>query len=428
MGMRSSGEFSFRLFLLIAFLVLGQTGLVAAKNADARSTGNWVVTGSETIIDVDEVWNGNITVLANGQLTITNSVLVFNSSSLVRYGITVDKGGMLVVSNSRLASVNSSEGFWFLAEGLLDVRNSIIESVFAGTSGLNWIGGFRITSDNPVIQNTLLNGSAGYFVRFEGCRNVLFSGNTITGASTALLLNRSTGVVKDNVFTNNSDRHIVIEACDGVDVLNNKLNDTGAGAFIVSGSRNIRSVGNYYEGGLYGVYTKAASLQMERDNITESLVNLEGVENSKVTLIDCLYDKTTINAKTGSVVTLKRVVRVRVIVGKNPVSGAIVTVQDSKKNQLAEATTDGDGRAQFTIIESVVTDNGISEGGPFTFKALKGLRSFSGRFATIGTDELDLKISLPWDLIVGAGAFLVLVLYAVSRPPKTKKSRRPRKA
>lgn len=423
--MRSSAAFpGLHLALASALFLLTQAGLAVALTGDARSSGNWVVNGSERLLGITEVWHGNITVSATGQLAIVDSVLVFNSSSLVRYGITVEKGGKLSMSNSRLASANSSEGFWFLSEGLTEIRNCRIENVFAGTAGLNWIGGFRIRSDNPVIENTVLAGALGYFVRFEGCRNVLFSGNTVTGASTAIFLNRSTGVVKNSLFNNNSDRHIVIESCDGVDVLNNKLNDTGAGAFIVSMSRNIRSSGNHYEGGLYGVYARDAIVEMTGDNVTGAMMHVEAVDGSKLTLIDCFYDKEAMSAKEGSEVLLRRTIRIRAVVGSKPVSGAIVTVQDSKKSQLAEVRTDENGRVEFTITESLVSEKGAAGGGPFKFKAVKGIRSVSKTFTTLGTEELELKMALPWAFIVGSALFIVLVAFVVTRPPKTRKSRK----
>jgi len=424
-GMRSSRPFyGLYLALASAMLLLSQAGLAAALTGDARSSGNWIVNGSETVSGVTEVWHGNITVSATGQLTMSNSAFVFNSSSLVRYGITVEKGGRLSMVNSRLASVNASEGFWFLAEGSVEIRDSRIENVFAGTTGLNWIGGFRIRSDSPVIENTVLMGSLGYFVRFEGCNNVLFTGNTITNASTALFLNRSKGVVKDSLFTNNSDRHIVIESCDGVEVLNNKLNDTGAGAFIVSMSRNIESRGNYYEGGLYGVYARDAIIQMEGDNVTGAVVCIDAEEGSKITLIDCLYDKESVAANSGSQVVVRRTIKVRAVAGSKSVSGAIVTVRDSNKNQLAEATTDDDGKAEFTITELLVTEEGAAEGSPFRFKAVKGIRSVSRTFATLGTEELELKMALPWAFIIGAALFIVLAAFVVASPPRTRKSRK----
>ncbi len=404
--------------LAFAMLLLAHTVLVSGQ------TGDWIVNGSEAVSGVTEVWHRNITVSATGQLTIANSALVFNSSSSVRYGITVEKGGKISMTDSRLASVNSSEGFWFLAEGSLEIRDCRIEDVFAGTAGEDWIGGFRITSDNPVIENTVFAGSLGYFVRFEGCSNVLFSGNTVTRASTALLLNRSTGVVKNSLFSNNSDRHIVIQACDGLEIVGNKLNDTGAGAFIISASRDIRSSGNQYEGGLYGVYARDAIVRMERDNVTEAVVHVGAEEGSKLTLIDCLCDREVVSAKGGSQVILRRTIRVRAVVGSKPVSGAIVTVVDSKKNQLVETTTDEDGRAEFEITELLVTESGPAEGSPFKFKAVKGIRSVSKTFATLGTEELELKMALPWAFIVGAALFIVLAAFVVASPPKARKSKK----
>lgn len=398
--------------------------------------GDWIVTGEETISSRTQFWNGNITVKAGGVLTITGAVLFFNSTSNRSHqGIVVEKGGSIRMQNVRLTTVNKSHGLTFLANGSVEMRDCRVEGIFTKrTLTGSWTAGFRVLSDNPIIEGTTFSRGLNFGPRFEGCQNVLFKGNTVTTSSTGLQLEGCSGKVLENVFYNNTDRQVVIRGCEGVEFRNNTVDMSGMGGLIVSGSKDVETSGNTYQGDFYVVYVSNHSrVTMMGETISGSQVHLEARDGSRVTLLDSRIRLNQTRVVDESTIESSRTVKVRVISGEEPVSGAIVRVKDHEKLLVAEGTTDDDGMAEFVLLEGTIKTSGTGQSvqtlaEPYRFQAVKGLYSASGSADISANPLIEMKMSLPWAfIIVGVLVVAAIVLVAFSPPGGGKRSKKGKK-
>ncbi len=419
--------------ILLPSLLLAQIGLATVAAVDLPVEGNWIVTDKQVITDITRVLNGNITVAAGGELQLSNTVLVFNSTESRHHGIEVEEGGGIIMNRVRLTTVNASEGLRFISNGSVEIRRSRIEHIFGTTVALEWIGGFRIMSDNPIVEDSVFSEAVGFGPRFEGCDNVIFKNNEIMDSSTGLLFERSNGIIEGNLFIANHDRQVVIRDCGQVTFTNNTVNLTGMGAFIVTRSENVEASGNWYDGDFYVVYvTDHSKVQMSNEFITGDQVHIESSDNSVVTIIDSTVDPGKIRAKETSRVEVKRTVRIKVTSGGDPVGDATVTVKDSEKLLVAEGKTGEDGIVEFLLDEAIITPSSTGQGGglevaePYRFRAVKGIYSGSGRADISQNPLLEMSMTLPWLFIIGAILIAALVIIVVVSPPG-KGKKRPKK-
>lgn len=415
--------------LVFALLGIALIALpMAAAQPSDTARGEWLVSGQESLLNGMYSFKGNITVISGGDLSISNSTLIFLSNNFTHAGFIIEEGGRISIVDSKITTANRSGGFIFFCHGLIEVQRSRIENIYDNTKGLRWIAGLRITSDNPVIEDSVFNHASGYALRFEGCRNVRFSNNTVTQASTAVLMNRSTGIIQDNWFHNNTDRQVVIQESDGVQFLSNVINETGMAALVVVGSKELKAENNTYAGPLYVIYAAESTLKLSGENISGEQIHLEALKNSAVTLFNCRMDPQKLRTKGNSNILIKEALKARVSSGGKPMPGAKVTVKDSNGAVVAEGTTDSEGLVSFVLKKAEVTDTGLKAFDPFEFKAVKGLYSASGSFTVAPNDIIELSMKLPWLYIIGGGIFLVLIIIVVVSPPKSsrKKSKRRR--
>ena len=411
-------------FILLGILVL--LSEISYAEESLPSTKGMEVVGTQSIVDKSLFLDGNVTVENGGELIVENSILTFHSNQTYHPGVYVEKGGSLVMRNSTLEATNLSEGFSFLAEGRVDIRNCEIGGIFTTTVGLKWIGGFRIRGDNSLIRDTVFARARGYAVRCEGAKNFTFSNNLIYATATALLMNQSSGSIVGNWFFNNTDRQVVIQNSDGVRFENNIVNGTGMGGVIIVDSRNVESKGNQVEGPLYVVYIKRSQVTMEKDVLAGPQIQLDAENSSSVIAEDCAIDVGKAHTKGSSQILMKRTVRVRVLKNGNPVEGAIVSVKNVDGDSVAKGQTGKDGVAQFLLTEARVVDSGSKLFDPHTFKAVKGLRSFTGTANITSQSQVELNLRLPWGLISLVTIFLVLAAIVVLVPPKSRRLRKGR--
>lgn len=413
------------LVLVFTSIFLCQIALVAGSDfSDIPSEGNRLVSDKETLLGITRLWNGNITIVGGGELIISQSKLIFNSTNATHQGFFVETGGKIIMRDSMITTTNASEGFLFFSNGSVEIRRCRIESIYDYTVGLKWMGGFRIYSDNPVIEDSIFIRASGYAIRFEGCENVLFANNIVTQASTAIHMNRSTGVLRGNWFQNNSDRQVIIHECDGVEFTDNVINRSGMGAFVVVRSKNLDARNNTYDGPFYVIYATGSTAEFVGEEVTGDQIQVEGRENSKLSFLDCSLDLEKIQVKSGSEITVRRIVELRVLSGEKPVANAIITVKDAQGTVVVEDRTDDGGIAQFVILEAVVKESGLERYGPYEFKAVKGLYSASGSADISINPQIELEMSFPWLLIIGFAVILILVIVIVVMPPKQTKRKR----
>ncbi len=87
----------------LALFALLLSGLVVMVAAPPSSTGDWIITGTETLNDTTIKLNGSIIVQNGGRLELTNVTIIFmldaNSEPDGAYNITVETGGTLIFTN-----------------------------------------------------------------------------------------------------------------------------------------------------------------------------------------------------------------------------------------------------------------------------------------------------------------------------------------
>jgi len=403
---------------------------VFCQGSTAR--GDWVVDDAQTLTGTT-IWEGNITVESGGYLTITGATLIFNSTNTSHRGIFVEQGGRIKVENSWISTVNESNGFVFYSNGSVEISGSRFEYIFGTTVGIVWIGGFRVTSDDPVVEGSQFIDAMGFGPRFEGCENVVFRDNTVTRCSTGLLFEESNGVIQGNIFTNNTDRQVVIRGCELVSFINNTVNLTGMGGLIVTRTGMVETSGNYYEGSYYVIYaSNGSTISMDGEYIIGDQIQVESRDNSDVLITDSVLDINRVNTVSGSSVSIKRHVKIRVVSGnENPVSGALVKVLDPDKELVANGTTNDDGIVQFLLSVADVTVNPFKPSepdrelfGPYDFRALKGIYSASGSANITTNYNLEVKLQFPWIFVGGAAGVVVLIAVIVLAPPSGGRSKK----
>ncbi len=393
--------------------------------ADLEVRDDWAITDKQVVQGETRLYAGNITVESGGELLLDEAVFVFNSTEDKHFGILVEEGGTIRIENSRIRTVNQSIGFAFFAYGSVDIKGSNFESIYDSTLNRTWMGGFRIFSDDPVIEDSTFTGGRRYGVRFEGCENIRFVNNVIRETSTALSVTESSGVISGNWLHGNSDRQVFVKRCGNMDFQSNILNGTGMAGLVLINSTEFQSSDNVLDGGFYVVYASGSQGEFMGDELYGDYVVLEGRDNSEIKMFNCLANVSKIQAKSGSTISFQKTVNLRVVRGGNPVENAIVEIQDADGSVVAEGRTNSSGLASFKMIAMRASESGVENSDPHQFKAVKGLFSSSGQ-ANISTDSrIELEMKLPW-LFIGVGALVAILVILVVFMPSLRSGKKKR--
>lgn len=413
-----------RLCLLLFVAVVGAMQVSGADFSDLEPQPDLVVDDRVEIRDVTQLYEGNISVLAGGELHLAGSVIVFNSTEQKHYGVIVEEGGAITITNSRIRATNKTIGFAFSSYGRTQIRDSRFEGIYDEYIAHEWVGGFRIFSDNPVVTGSKFLDAHGFGIRFQGSNNVTFIDNMVSGTSTGLTLDDSSGLVKDNIFYNNTDRQVLIRGCDKVEYDGNSVNFSGMAGLVVVNTTEFTSTDSFYEEGLYVVYVSGSECEFTHDNFEGRYIVLEGREGAMVTMFDCGLNVSQVQAKSGSQIKIDRYIWLKVLSGDDTVDDAIVKVENSDGTLVAEGTTDETGIAELRMTVARAKDSGLEVYDPHTFKAVKGLLSGSGTANITSNSQIELQMSLPWLYIIGGLVFLAFVVVIVVMPPAGRRKRR----
>ena len=179
------------------------------------SSGNWVVTGSQTVQNESITLNGNLTVDSGGSLTLQNVALTVSAHFDGQYGISVLPGGSLYIYDSNITSSSPNFRFAFVADGTNFVmKKSSLEGVgwcvppnaqFASADycvkGTNPNAGPIIETNDAVIQNNTFSDNAAGLILSGNYLDV--QGNFfVSNHLTAMGVEQSEfGVFRNNTFT-----------------------------------------------------------------------------------------------------------------------------------------------------------------------------------------------------------------------------------
>ena len=137
---------------LLTALLVGVTSIVAQP----PPSGDWIVTGPETVAHQTIDLHGNLVVSTTGSLTLTDVTLVMHTPTDGAYGISVEPGGALRVADSVITSGTGS-GFAFAVKG------DAFRMTGSELHGAGW--GPRQGLGNAVDATT---GSRGLVIRTDG--------------------------------------------------------------------------------------------------------------------------------------------------------------------------------------------------------------------------------------------------------------------
>jgi parallel beta-helix repeat protein len=165
------------------------------------SSGDWIITGTESYSDQTIVLDGNLIVENGGNLTFRKVTLKMNCTYDAQYRIEVRSGGKFyVLDGSVITAVDHEKEFLF------DVH---VESIFRmNGSELHECGiedggsGLSISSEEAVIENSLLSNN-WYAIMCSNCNPVIRNNNISWNRFEAVLLYHSNGTIEGNHIENN---------------------------------------------------------------------------------------------------------------------------------------------------------------------------------------------------------------------------------
>ncbi len=145
--------------------------MVVPSHADIPTSGDWIVTGLETIDHQIITLNGNLIVQNGGSLTLSSVTLTMNNSYNGEYGILIKSGGALTIEKGTINTATpDSARFSFAVESGSQflMKDSEVHGCGWGPDSEDlWdkvpiLGGMRglvIDTSDAVIENTTLSGN-----------------------------------------------------------------------------------------------------------------------------------------------------------------------------------------------------------------------------------------------------------------------------
>ena len=166
------------------------------------SSGDWIVTGTESYSDQTIVLNGNLIVENGGNLTFRKVTLKMNCTYDAQYRIEVRGGGKFyVLDGSVITAVDHEKEFLFDVHGGTIFRMNSSElhecGIEDGGSGLSISYGEEV-----VIENSLLSNN-WYAITCSNCNPVIRNNNISWNKFEAVLLDHSNGTIEANHIENN---------------------------------------------------------------------------------------------------------------------------------------------------------------------------------------------------------------------------------
>lgn len=124
---RVSLKFLFVFFIIIILVLVFVSGKSFLVFSGPPTSGDWVVTGTESYYDEVIVLNGNLIVEDGGNLTFRKVTLKMNCTYNGQYDITVMPGGSFyVLEGSVITSANPDKRYMFSAHSTFRMNNSEI--------------------------------------------------------------------------------------------------------------------------------------------------------------------------------------------------------------------------------------------------------------------------------------------------------------
>ncbi len=185
-------------FILITFLL--PKGVLAGP----PSSGDWIVSGTESYRDQSIVLNGSLIIENSGNLTFLNVTLKLNCAYDGQYGIRVNPGGSFyVLEGSVITAVDPSNEYSFRVE-----KNSTFRMNHSELHECGWTGwgdrGFQISSNDAIVENSLIsNNFVG--ILCDASSPIIRNNNISSNANHAIWLGNSRATIEGNHLENNGN-------------------------------------------------------------------------------------------------------------------------------------------------------------------------------------------------------------------------------
>jgi len=188
-------------FCVVSFIATAFSFGVIFVVGGPPSSGDWIVTGTESYSDQTIVLNGNLIVENSGNLTFRKVTLKMNCTYDAQYRIEVRPGGKFyVLDGSVITAVDNEKEFLFDVHGGTIFRMNSSElhecGIEDGGSGLS------ISYGEAVIENSLLSNN-WYAITCSNCNPVIRNNNISWNRFEAVLLDHSNGTIEANHIENN---------------------------------------------------------------------------------------------------------------------------------------------------------------------------------------------------------------------------------
>jgi parallel beta-helix repeat protein len=135
--------------------------------------GDWIVTGAETVENVDIRLNGNIFLEHGGSLTLRNVRLTMDCSYEGEYGLFVNPGSSLSIYDSVIEPSDEENTYEFAVEDArLVLRSNEIRGV-----GSEW--GLWISARDAIIEGNTIYHGANRGITLQNSQGALIRGNVV---------------------------------------------------------------------------------------------------------------------------------------------------------------------------------------------------------------------------------------------------------
>lgn len=207
------------LFLII--LILANINFSLDNNFDVCANPipdktDYTVTGTLSISNENFTHTGSIIVTNGGHLTLENVTIFFKRDPAVTSNVCefiIENGGKLEMSKSRIGSVSGTENYLkmnFIIDGDAVIKDCEIFNV-----GKPFGDGFKISSDNVILERTTIRDSATYGIQIQNVVSTIKNCVVINNLGEGIIVHGAAPSISDTIIKNNGAGGIFVEDFEG---------------------------------------------------------------------------------------------------------------------------------------------------------------------------------------------------------------------
>ncbi len=196
------------LFILFFGPLIGISGHRNTNKFSPPVTGDWIISGNESLSDTALLMKGSIYIQSGGSLELDNVDLTFaiDAEGAVNgeFNLTVEEGGTLQIINSSITTDHESKYTYLEFQKTMSVNSSIlIQNTVISQIGHSAKYGINIQAngteirDSTIISNYISNGIT---INIQECKDVSIQNNYI---------NHSLGLLSYGILVNNAENSFI---------------------------------------------------------------------------------------------------------------------------------------------------------------------------------------------------------------------------